>query len=134
MEYFKKRFYAYIVDFFVVTAFMWLISYALYLFANYYNIFEIYHYFIFVLPVVQIFYFTILEKHINATVGKRMFYIEVDTPNRNGLMYKQTFVRSISKLYWIPIILDLLVGLIAKKDDRFLSYITRTYIRMEEEN
>ena len=133
MDYFKRRVFAYIVDFFVVSAFMWIISYVLYLFVNFYNIFAIYHYFIFVLPVIQILYFTILEKQMNATIGKRMFYIEVDTPNRSGLSYSQTFVRNISKIYWVPVILDLILGLIAKKDDRLLSYITRTYIRVERE-
>ena len=53
IEFFKKRAYAYIVDFFVVSALMWIISYVLYLFANFYNVFAIYHYFIFVLPVIK---------------------------------------------------------------------------------
>ena len=100
IEFFKRRALAYVVDFFVVTAFMWIISYVLFLFANYYYIFDIYHYFVFVLPIVQILYFTILEKNMSATIGKRMFYLEVDTPNPR-LNYKQTFVRNISKLFWV---------------------------------
>lgn len=131
IEYFKQRAGAYIVDFFVVSAFMWIISYVLYLFANHYNVFAIYHYFIFVLPIVQLIYFTVLEKVNHATLGKRLFAIEVQSTNQD-LSYAQTFVRSISKIYWVIIILDILVGIIVKKDDRFLDYISRTVIVKEE--
>ena len=132
IENFGRRAAAYILDFFVVSAFMWIISYILFLFVNFVNIFEIYHYFIFVLPIIQILYFTILEKVNNATVGKRLMYIEVDSVY-GDLNYKQTFIRNISKIFWFIIIIDLLIGVIAKKNDRFLSYISRTYVRIERE-
>ena len=132
IENFGRRAAAYILDFFVVSAFMWIISYILFLFVNFVNIFEIYHYFIFVLPIIQILYFTILEKVNKATVGKRLMYIEVDSVY-GDLNYKQTFIRNISKIFWFIIIIDLLIGVIAKKNDRFLSYISRTYVRIERE-
>ena len=131
IEFFKKRAYAYIVDFFVVSALMWIISYVLYLFANFYNVFAIYHYFIFVLPVIQLIYFTVLEKTMHATIGKRLFYIEIESL-RGNLSYSQTFIRSISKIFWVIIILDILLGIITKKDDRFLDYISRTHIVNED--
>lgn len=132
IELFKKRTYAYIIDFFVVSAFMWIISYVLYLFANFYNVFEIYHYFIFVLPIIQLIYFTVLEKKNHATIGKRLVYIEVESLH-GDLSYSQTFIRSISKVFWVIIILDIIIGLIVKKNDRYLDYMSRTHV-VEEDN
>ena len=75
--------------------------------------------------------FRSLEKVNHATLGKRLFAIEVQSTNQD-LSYAQTFVRSISKIYWVIIILDILVGIIVKKDDRFLDYISRTVIVKKE--
>ena len=107
MDLFGKRVVAYILDFFVVSAFMWIISYFAYFFINYFNMFQIYHYFVFILPFLILAYFTILEKNIGATVGKRLMFIEV--------------------IYWFPIIIDVILGRIAGKT-RLLDGITRTTV------
>ena len=135
MDLFGKRVVAYILDFFVVSAFMWIISYFAYFFINYFNIFQIYHYFVFILPFLILLYFTILEKNIGATVGKRLMFIEVKSavPRRGRLgrdysiTYSQALIRSLSKIYWFPIIIDVILGRIAGKT-RLLDGITRTTV------
>ena len=135
MDLFGKRVVAYILDFFVVSAFMWIISYFAYFFINYFNIFQIYHYFVFILPILILLYFTILEKNIGATVGKRLMFIEVKSavPRRGRLgrdysiTYSQALIRSLSKIYWFPIIIDVILGRIAGKT-RLLDGITRTTV------
>ena len=135
MDLFGKRVVAYILDFFVVSAFMWIISYFAYFFINYFNIFQIYHYFVFILPILILLYFTILEKNIGATVGKRLMFIEVKSavPRRGRLgrdysiTYSQALIRSLSKIYWFPIIIDVILGRITGKT-RLLDGITRTTV------
>ena len=135
MDLFGKRVVAYILDFFVVSAFMWIVSYFAYFFINYFNIFQIYHYFVFILPILILLYFTILEKNIGATVGKRLMFIEVKSavPRRGRLgrdysiTYSQALIRSLSKIYWFPIIIDVILGRIAGKT-RLLDGITRTTV------
>ena len=135
MDLFGKRVVAYILDFFVVSAFMWIVSYFAYFFINYFNIFQIYHYFVFILPILILSYFTILEKNIGATVGKRLMFIEVKSavPRRGRLgrdysiTYSQALIRSLSKIYWFPIIIDVILGRIAGKT-RLLDGITRTTV------
>ena len=135
MDLFGKRVVAYILDFFVVSAFMWIISYFAYFFINYFNIFQIYHYFVFILPFLILLYFTILEKNIGATVGKRLMFIEVKSavPRRGRLgrdysiTYSQALIRSLSKIYWFPIIIDVILGRITGKT-RLLDGITRTTV------
>ena len=135
MDLFGKRVVAYILDFFVVSAFMWIVSYFAYFFINYFNIFQIYHYFVFILPILILLYFTILEKNIGATVGKRLMFIEVKSavPRRGRLgrdysiTYSQALIRSLSKIYWFPIIIDVILGRITGKT-RLLDGITRTTV------
>lgn len=135
MDLFGKRVVAYILDFFVVSAFMWIISYFAYFLINYLNIFQIYHYFVFILPFLILLYFTILEKNLGATVGKRLMFIEVKSavPRRGRLgrdysiTYSQALIRSLSKIYWFPIIIDVILGRITGKT-RLLDGITRTTV------
>ena len=139
MDLFLKRTIAYILDFFVVSAFMWIISYFAYFFINYFNMFQIYHYFVFILPVIILLYFTILEKNLGATVGKRLMFIEVKStvPKRGRLgrdysiTYTQALIRSLSKIYWFPIIIDVILGKITGKT-RLLDGITRTTVVEED--
>ena len=134
-EIFLKRTIAYILDFFVVSAFMWIVSYFAYFFINYFNMFQIYHYFVFVLPILIILYFTILEKNLGATIGKRLMFLEVKSavPRRGRLgkdysiSYSQALIRSLSKIYWFPIIFDVILGKITGKT-RLLDGITRTTV------
>ena len=135
MGLFLKRTIAYILDFFVVSAFMWIVSYFAYFFINYFNMFQIYHYFVFVLPILIILYFTILEKNLGATIGKRLMFLEVKSavPRRGRLgkdysiSYSQALIRSLSKIYWFPIIFDVILGKITGKT-RLLDGITRTTV------
>ena len=135
MNLFLKRTIAYILDFFVVSAFMWIVSYFAYFFINYFNMFQIYHYFVFVLPILIILYFTILEKNLGATIGKRLMFLEVKSavPRRGRLgkdysiSYSQALIRSLSKIYWFPIIFDVILGKITGKT-RLLDGITRTTV------
>ena len=139
MNLFGKRVVAYILDFFVVSAFMWIISYFAYFLINYFNMFQIYHYFVFIFPFLIIFYFTILEKNLGATVGKRLMFIEVKSavPRRGRLgrdysiTYSQALIRSLSKIYWFPIIFDVILGKITGKT-RLLDGITRTTVVEED--
>lgn len=141
MGLFLKRTIAYILDFFVVSAFMWIFSYFAYFFINYLNMFQIYHYFVFILPILILAYFTILEKNLGATVGKRLMFIEVKSvvPKRGmlgrdySLTYSQALVRSLSKIYWFPIIIDVILGKLTGKT-RLLEGITRTTVVEEDTN
>lgn len=140
MNMFLKRTIAYVLDFFVVSAFMWIFSYLAYFAINYYNMFSIYNYLIWILPIVTVLYFTILEKNIGATVGKRLMFIEVRSTrqartvrrSRAQVTYAQAFIRSISKVYWFPIIIDVVLGKISG-NTRILDKISRTVVVNEND-
>ena len=128
-----KRFIAYILDFLVVSAIMWPISYLLYLFVNPVFRFQVYHYFPFTAPIIIILYFVLCEKIRGATVGKLLMFIEVQNEEGNRISYKQAIIRNISKLWWIFIIFDYIIGLLyGSKDDRLLGQLSKTKVVNED--
>ncbi|WP_297980172.1 RDD family protein [uncultured Methanobrevibacter sp.] len=141
MNLFMKRVIAYVLDFFVVSAFMWILSYLAYFIINPLNMYSIYHYFVFILPILILVYFTVLEKNIGATVGKRLMFIEVKSSfakrGRQGrhytLSYGQALIRSLSKIYWFPIIIDVILGKFTGKT-RLLDGFSRTVVVEEEDD
>jgi uncharacterized RDD family membrane protein YckC len=129
----KKRIIAYIADFFVVSAILWILAWILgYIFIPY-SMFIVYNYFIFLLPIVSMIYFIILEKTQGQTIGKQLVFIKVEGNDYIEINYKQAFLRNISKIYWLPIILDYLIGKYVKKyDDKILGVISKTEVVEEK--
>lgn len=128
MSLFSKRITAYIADFFVVSSFMWIISYILSLFLSPKYVFNIYSFFPYIVPILIIIYFTVCEKVKGATVGKALVYLEVRDVDDYEINWAQALVRNLTKLYWFPIIFDWAIGKILKKEDRILNSITRTKV------
>lgn len=124
---FSRRVIAYIADFFVISAFMWIVSFLLYVLANPIGIYTIYSFFPYIIPILCIVYFTYCEKTKGATVGKALMYLRVVTYRGYNISWSQAFVRSLTKIYYVPIIFDWLIGKILKKD-RILNVITKTVV------
>ena len=130
---FTRRVIAYILDFFVVSAFMWIVSYLCYYFMNPYEIHTVYQYFPYVVPVLIMVYFVVCEKFKSATVGKGLMYIQVRSRNGAKINWAQAIVRNITKIFWFPIIFDWALGKILMRRDRLFGSITRTVVINEVE-
>lgn len=124
---FTRRAIAYVLDFFVVSAFMWIVSYLCYLLINPVNIYSVYQFFPVVVPILIIVYFVVCEKTYGATVGKALMYLQVRSRNGAYINWPQAIVRNLTKIYWIPIIFDWAIGKVLGKD-RILGYITKTVV------
>ncbi|MEE1129410.1 MAG: RDD family protein [Methanobrevibacter sp.] len=126
---FSRRVIAYILDFFVVSAFMWILSYLCYFVMNPYETFAVYQYFPIILPILILVYFIFLEKTKGATVGKALMYIEVRSRNGARINWAQAIVRNLSKIYWVPIVFDWGIGkLLGMDNNRILGNITKTVV------
>lgn len=125
---FTRRIIAYIADFFVVSAFMWIVSFFLSLFVNPYSMFTVYSYFPFVVPILCMVYFILCEKYKGSSIGKALMYLEVKSYSGNSVNWAQVIVRNLTKIYWFPIIFDWAIGKILKKDDRLFNVITKTVV------
>lgn len=130
---FTRRVIAYVIDFFVVSAFMWIVSYLLSIFINPYNSYTVYMYFPYVVPVLCLVYFIGLEKLKGATVGKALMYLRVISRNGYPISWIQAIIRNLTKVFWFPIIFDWAIGKIIRRNDRILGLFTKTIVVNEIE-
>ena len=124
---FTRRVIAYLLDFLVVSAFMWIISFFLYGLLGPKNVYQAYQVIPFLMPVLGLLYFILCEKIASASIGKAIMKLEVKSRNGANISWLQAIVRNLSKRYWIPIIFDWLIGRFLKTD-RLLNNITRTTV------
>jgi len=129
---FTRRVLAYVIDFFVVSAFMWIVSYLLSVFINPYGSFQIYTYFPYVVPVLILVYFIVLEKSKGATIGKSLMYLRVISRNGHRISWIQAVVRNLTKIFWFPIIFDWAIGKLLS-NDRIFGVFTKTIVVNEIE-
>ena len=124
---FSRRVIAYIMDFFVVSAFMWILAYLLSLIIDPYYSYTVYQFFPYIVPILIMVYFVLCEKCTGATVGKSLMYLQVRSQNGSFISWPQAIVRNLTKIYWIPIIFDWAIGR-ALNTDRILNHITKTIV------
>lgn len=124
---FSRRIIAYVIDFFVVSAVMWIIAYLLSLILGPVDIMGVYAVLPYVVPILGFAYFVFLEKSKGATIGKALMYLEVRSRNGAYINWAQAIVRNLTKIYWIPIIFDWAIGRFMNTD-RLFGNITRTVV------
>ena len=124
---FSRRVIAYIMDFFVVSAFMWIISYLLSLVISPYYSYTVYQFLPFIVPILIMVYFVYCEKVYGASVGKSLMYLQVRSRNGAFISWPQAIVRNLTKVYWIPILFDWAIGRVLNTD-RILNHITKTVV------
>jgi uncharacterized RDD family membrane protein YckC len=124
---FTRRIIAYVIDFFVVSAIMWLLSYFIFAVMTPSTVHSVYQYIPYFVPILIMLYFVLCEKHFGATVGKSVMYLQVRSKNGSYITWPQAIVRNLTKIYWVPIIFDWLIGRFLNTD-RILGNITRTVV------
>ncbi len=124
---FTRRVIAYVLDFFVVSALMWILSYFLFSAIGAKSIYQVYQYLPFVVPVLIMIYFVLTEKLFGASIGKSIMHLQVKSKNGANISWIQAIVRNLTKIYWVPIIFDWLIGKFLRTD-RLFDNITRTVV------
>ena len=56
-------------------------------------------------------YFTLAEETSGASIGKRVFNLKVVSKTGSHPNFTEAFVRNVSKIYWLLLLLDVVVGL-----------------------
>jgi len=80
--------------------------------AAFFNIFS----FPFAMGLLYILYFPIAETMYGATIGKRLLGLKVVTKTGGKLSFEKAFIRNISKIHQVLLLLDLIGGLITSTD------------------
>lgn len=113
-----KRAIAYIIDSIIVGAIA-TILFAITLFPvfignpfTFVNVFG----FPFAMGLIYVLYFPISETMYGATIGKRLLGLKVVTKTGGKLSFGQAFIRNISKIHHVLLLLDFIGGLITSTD------------------
>ncbi len=70
----------------------------------------------FVMGLIYILYFTITESIYGYTIGKRLVTLKVVTGNEQKPSFQSTFIRNISKIHFLLLLLDTIAGFFISKD------------------
>lgn len=72
----------------------------------------------FLMGVIYVLYFVVAESGYGYTLGKRIMGLRVMTLNDKIPNLEKAFIRNISKIYWILLLLDVIGGLATSGDPR----------------
>ena len=117
-EHWIKRAVAYVIDSIIVwvatTIILAIIMLPVFIAnpAAFFNIFS----FPFAMGLLYILYFSIAETMYGATIGKSLLGLKVVTKTEGKLSFEKAFIRNISKIHPVLLLLDLIGGLITSTD------------------
>ena len=117
-EHWIKRVIAYVIDSVIVgiaTAILLAIPLFQIFIANPSSFFNLFS-FPFAMGLLYILYFTIAETMYGATIGKSLLGLKVVTKTDGKPSFEKAFIRNISKIHWVLLLLDLIGGLITSID------------------
>lgn len=133
MEHFILRTEALIIDAIVVTLFTALIDNILYIILSLLNIpIALATYPFIVLIVVTLAYFTIFEAKTNKTIGKKIAHLYV-SDSEGYMSYKKAFIRNLTKICWVPLIFDIIIGKILNYPSRLFDKLAGTDVYSDKE-
>jgi len=79
----------------------------------------------FFLGIIEVFYFVVLDVSWGATVGKRVLGLQVQMVDGGKVPFGKAFIRNISKIYWLFLLLDWIIGIATPGPDRRQKYTDR---------
>ena len=66
--------------------------------------------------IAFVLYFTLMESTSGASIGKKAFHLRVVSKTGGNPTFGEAFIRNISKIYWLLLLLDVIVGLATSKE------------------
>lgn len=125
------RLIAYVIDAIITAIIGWIISTLIFIgiaFGDVYAFFAfgaVFFYSWFVVGIIQVIYFTILETYWGASLGKRILGLQVQMTNGSRVTIDKALIRNLSKIVWPLLILDWLIGVATAGADRRQKYSDR---------
>ncbi len=128
-----KRIGALIIDFLIIMIIIWVFSAIIYPLIAHVNIYGILNYWLIVAALFIIAYFTYFEGKYSTTPGKNVMKIEV-TADNGEMDYRKAFIRNLSKILWVPLIVDIVAGYVTGNSKlRYLDKVAGTDVKLKIE-
>ncbi|BDZ70933.1 RDD family protein [Methanobacterium petrolearium] len=133
-EFWGRRLVALIVDAIFITLFLWVLTAIIYPVVALLAIYPIFNFWLIMLGVIILIYFTLMEGKWSTTLGKGLVNLKVRSIE-GTMTYKQAFLRNISKFLWIPLVVDVIIGFATAADGekgRYLDKVAKTRVVLKE--
>jgi uncharacterized RDD family membrane protein YckC len=79
-----------------------------------------------VLGILEVLYFVVMELAFGgATFGKKILGLQVQMTDGARITFDKSLIRNISKIYWLLLLLDWLIGIVTPGADRKQKYTDR---------
>jgi uncharacterized RDD family membrane protein YckC len=65
--------------------------------------------------IIFVLYFAAMESSSGASIGKKVFHLKVTSKTGANPTFGEAFIRNLSKIYWLLLLLDVIVGLALSK-------------------
>jgi uncharacterized RDD family membrane protein YckC len=116
--YWIKRIVALIIDYIILAIVIAILSVSIYLpFIFSSNMAWLnFGLFPFIIGLISLLYFPVSETYRGETVGKSIMGLRVTTLKGTNPNFGQAFIRNISKIYWVLLLLDVIIGLAIQTD------------------
>lgn len=118
-EYWLKRFLALLVDAIivgiVVAIIVGLAAGSAFVFGGFAPVTFFFGTFALAAGIILILYFPLMESTSGATLGKKVLGLKVVSKTGGNPSFGEAFVRNVSKIYWVLLLLDVIVGLAISK-------------------
>ena len=129
----KKRFIALIVDFLIITLLLWVIVAVIYPVIALLNLFALFYIWVPIAAILIVAYFTYFEGKYCTTPGKNIRKLKIHS-KEGKMTYKTALIRNLSKILWLPLILDVIVGFaMGKPRERYLDRLDKTEVIKTDE-
>lgn len=129
-----KRIVALIVDFLIITLLLYVIVAVIYPVIALTKLFIVFNYlWIPIAAILIVAYFTYFEGKYGTTPGKNFMNLRV-RPLKGNMTNKKAFIRNLSKILWLPLIIDILIGFAQSKPrERYLDRVAKTEVIRKDE-
>jgi len=80
--------------------------------------------------ILYLLYFALLEGTYQRTIGKSLLGLKVASVNNMPVNIEKAFIRNLSKIYWLLLLVDVIVGLLTdgRPGQRFLDRVANTIV------
>ena len=77
------------------------------------------------LGVLEVLYFMFMDASYGATLGKRVLGLHVQMVDGSKVTFDKAFIRNISKIFWLFLLIDWLLGIATPGQDQRQKYTDR---------
>ena len=79
----------------------------------------------FLLGVLELLYFMFMDTYYGGTLGKRIMGLHVQMEDGSKVTFEKAFIRNISKIFWLFLLLDWILGVATPGRDSRQKYTDR---------